>query len=444
MSEVHAMLSPSGSHGWMTCTGKPAMEHGTPNESSKYADEGTAAHQVAAWCLTEERDAAAYIGRRVDLKTRTVEVTDEMAEAVQIYVDKIREYANGNLLMVEQRVPLDHITSEEGAEGTSDVVIIADRGDELQVHDLKFGMGVKVYASETEVIERASLHTDGDKIIGHVEHGNSQLLMYASGAFAKFAPLGDFKRIRIVIHQPRLGHLSEWDCSVAELQAFEEKARSAAKTAMIAFNNRSNWMGKSTAYLVPGDAQCRWCRAKATCPALAAQVVSTVTADVLDFDDLTAVPLAKRIEVESVDPKAGHVTNAILATFMPALDLIEQWCSAVRGKIESELLAGRDVPGYKIVAGKKGNRAWSDADAVEEALKKMRLKKEEMYDFKLISPTTAEKLLKATPKRWATIEALIKQADGKPHVTEVTDKRPALVLTPPADDFAAIEDESVV
>jgi hypothetical protein len=34
--------------------------------------------------------------------------------------------------------------------------------------------------------------------------------------------MADFDRVRLVIHQPRLEHLSEWDCSVADLVAWGE------------------------------------------------------------------------------------------------------------------------------------------------------------------------------------------------------------------------------
>jgi len=66
-----------------------------------------------------------------------------------------------------------------------------------------------------------------------------------------------------------------------------------------------------------------------------------------------------------------------------------------------------------------------------------------MYDFSLISPTSAEKLLKAKPKRWSKAQELITQADGKPSVAPESDKRPALVITPAADDFNNLEEELV-
>jgi hypothetical protein len=70
----------------------------------------------------------------------------------------------------------------------------------------------------------------------------------------------------------------------------------------------------------------------------------------------------------------------------------------------------------------------------------MRLKQEQMYNFKLISPTQADKLLaKESPRRWKKVEALITQHDGSPSVAPESDKRPALVIAPPADDFEVVD-----
>ena len=47
----HSVLSPSGAHRWMRCPGSIAAESGMPDTSSKYAAEGTAAHELASKCL---------------------------------------------------------------------------------------------------------------------------------------------------------------------------------------------------------------------------------------------------------------------------------------------------------------------------------------------------------------------------------------------------------
>lgn len=425
MSEAkqHAILSPSGAAGWMACAGKAAMEKGLPDGSNEYSDEGTAAHTVAAMCLLESKDPAAFKGRRIAVDTfRTVEVTDDMADGVRIYVDAVRERVESYKLagavsvelMVEQQVPIGHITGEAGAEGTADVVIIALLADGitlLDVWDLKFGRGIMVQAE-----------------------GNPQGQMYALGALEKFSAVTEFNRVRINIHQPRLAQApSDWEITVEELQKFASHAKERAFHALQVY--RTEHPGAYIHHLNAGD-HCRktFCKARATCPKLAAFVKDSVGAE---FEVLAEVP-------EKGAEPAALLTSLIpaepmdLANKMAAIELIEDWCKAIRGKVESVLLAGGEVPGYKVVQGKQGNRAWTSKEEAEALLKSMRLRQEEMYDFSLISPTQAEKVLKDTPKRWKRVEPFITRAPGKPSVAPVSDKRPALTITPVADDFAQL------
>ena len=105
--------------------------------------------------------------------------------------------------------------------------------------------------------------------------------------------------------------------------------------------------------------------------------------------------------------------------------------------VREPLILGTEVPGFKLVEGKQGNRAWVDQAKAEAALKALRLKADDMYDKKLISPTTAEKLLKTDPKKWAKLQELITRASGKPSVAPSSDKRPELAVhTATARDFA--------
>ena len=418
----HAKLSPSSAHRWMQCAGSMILEKDFPDSSSEHADEGTAAHFLASECLEQGKNATDFLNQTIQItsgnatwKDQTEEVGHsfftvdlEMSEYIQIYLDAVRSQADGNELLVEQRVDFSSIIGSENAFGTSDAIILT--ADEIQVHDLKYGRGVKVNAE-----------------------GNEQLKLYALGALNDFSAFGDFKQVRQVIHQPRLNHYSEAVYLIDELKVFAQNARASANTIA---SIQEYEPSQVSVYLSPGEKQCQWCKAKAICPALAKHVVETVIGD---FEDLDNVDLNAQI-----DTATGEVTsfeNNRLGKLFASVPLIENWIKAISGAVHNKLHSGESVPGFKIVQGKQGNRAWLNDEEAEALLKSMRLKTEEMYNLKIISPTTAEKLKKENvigPRQWSKVESLITRADGKPTVVPESDKRPALNLNP-QNDFENID-----
>lgn len=396
---AHAELSPSSAHRWMTCPGSVILNRGLEDAGTEYAAEGTAAHQMAEWALTNKLPLSELFGRSAD---NGVEFTEDMATHVQVYLDRILEYANDGHLLVEQRVDISPWTGEEGAMGTADVLII--QGAELQVHDLKFGRGVEVDATF-----------------------NPQLMIYALGALPTAELFGDVDSVRLVIHQPRRGHLSEWAIPVSELLAFGEKVRAAGLDARNAEDlsgilNTESWQHQ---YLQTSEKGCKFCKAKATCPKLREQVLKTITEDFVNLDEPVVPKVEAAIEKRAAVPDTSGV---VLAELMTAVPLIRDWCNSVEAEAEQRALQGEKLPGFKLVLGKQGVRAWTNAEEVEAVMKSMRIRSDEMYDLKLISPTTAEKLFKSAPKRWGRLETYITRAKANLTLVPESDRRSEAVI----------------
>ncbi|SEB24768.1 DUF2800 domain-containing protein [Paraburkholderia sartisoli] len=401
------------------CKASTAAQLDQPDDSSEFADDGPASHELAKWCLDAGTDASAYMGRIIKVGEREFDVDEERADYVQMYVDGVRERIHAYELtgatvtmFVEQRLSIAHITGEKGAKGTSDCVLIAVWSDgraEICVIDLKYGRGVEVSAVE-----------------------NFQGMIYAEAARNEHEDFYEFASVRIVIHQPRISEKpSEWVITPDALQTWiKTVAKPAAEQAML-YVDSVDFVPLSMGDFVPGEKQCKFCKAKAVCPALAKYVTDTMSSDFESIGDAADKGQTLPVDLLTADE---------LGTIYPALPLIESWAKAVRGRIEYELLNGNVVPGVKLVQGRRGARAWSSVDDAEALLKSMRLKQEQMYNFKVISPTQAEKLLaKESPRRWKKAEALITQRDGAPSVAPESDKRPALVIAAPADDFEAVD-----
>jgi len=372
---AHARLSPSASKIWMSCPGQPRLSEGVENRSSSYAEEGTAAHEVGAAAFVQKQDAAEYVGRRT---SNGWVVTAEMAEAVQVYLDAIRaEVQDGDDTDIEQRLKYS-----DDLWGTADFVRYRPSTGELLVADYKHGAGVPV----------------------EVEN-NPQALIYGLMKAKHLANRG-ISTVTLMIVQPRCQHhdgpIRRWSFDGVELLDFEDKVLDAIAATK-----------KADAPLNPGD-HCRWCPAKAICPALKAQALETAKQD-----------FAPGI---AYDPKE-------LAAALDRIPLLESWIKATREFAYEEAVAGRTPAGFKLVE-KRATRKWRDEAQAAEALELV-LKADEIYEPRsLLSPAKIEKLLGKRGKD--QISGLtIAESSGLTLVHE-SDKRPA--ATPRAsgaEDFGA-------
>ena len=422
---LHSKFSPSAAHRWLNCPASMWLEQDLPDVgNSAHAELGTAAHFLAAECLMHEQNAdevlncwigiqahvAYWLDPDVDANPKRYRVDLEMATNTQAYLDAVRSQAEGNQLLVEQRVDFSEFTGQPNSFGTADAIVLTPT--EIQVHDLKYGQGVRVSADN-----------------------NEQLKLYALGAIQEYSLLGDFSQVRMLIHQPRLGAVSEEVMQLDELLAWGEAVKRAV-VGIVGLNagldSGEIGLDELSNHAKPSIKACHWCKAKASCIAAERQHLQSIIGE---FDDVKQIELVPAIEAAIAD--VPNADNARLSRLYAASTLIRNWLDAVDEAVYSKMLAGENIPDFKLVAGRKGARKWADDAQAEAMLKSMRLKVDEMYDLKLISPTTAEKLKKSEvigPRQWAKVEALFVQSAAKPAVVPVSDKRPALDVNP-INDF---------
>lgn len=181
----------------------------------------------------------------------------------------------------------------------------------------------------------------------------------------------------------------------------------------------------------PDVERCQWCKAKNFCPARSQSLSSALSLDV-------ELPAPAISEAEML----GRIFNSI--------PMFEKYFKDVEEEIKDRILKGKNVPGVKLVAGGLGNRTWKDAAEAEALLKKFKVRQDDMYVRKVISPTQAEKLCKklldpenkeskrtviGLKTQWPQLEELIVRKEGAPKLVPITDPAPALSLGFEEDDF---------
>ena len=377
----HALLSPSASHRWLHCTAAPRLEEGIKDEGSDYAAEGTLAH---AYCAMKLKN---FLGLPTDGAKEEIAAlqekygTGEMAEYTDTYATIVLEKYNAARaatpdaqLLVETRLDFSDYVPE--AFGTADAIIIAD--GTMEVIDFKYGKGVKVSAVE-----------------------NPQMMIYALGAYARFAFEYRIDNLRATIVQPRIDNLSEYEITVEELTAW------AANVLAPAAEKAYKGEGPQT----PG-AWCQFCKVKNQCRALA----------------------NKCKEVVAVDPKL--ITPEELAKdVLPMVPIVKTWISGVEDFALAQALSGIQLPGWKIVEG-RSVRKITDTDSVAAVLTKNGYKQNDI--FKPVEMRTITDLEKLVGKKQfaAMCGEWINKPQGKPTLAPEGDKRKA--IDPIADDFKGI------
>ena len=374
MAKKHALLGASSSARWLVCTPSARLEAMFPDEQSPYAAEGTVAHDLAEAILRHKLEGK-KAPKLDDYSTEMIEAVNRYVDICEEKVNEARARSSDAEAMIEARLDFSRWVPE--GFGTGDMVIVAD--GILEVIDLKYGKGVPVSAVE-----------------------NTQMRLYALGAYDVNEFLYDIKPVRMTIVQPRLDSVSTDEMSLEELLDWGEDIKPIAQRA---------WEGEGEC--TPCD-YCNFCKARHTCRALADTCLDTFYKNGGKLNQL--------------------LTDREVSDILAMKDLITKWIKGVYDFAYEKALSGeKQWPGYKLVEG-TSRRTITDPDAAAKTLLDNGYKEEDIFKPRELEGIT--NLQKVLGKKGVAeyLEAYIEKPEGKP--TLVPEGKPTLV--PESDKRPAI------
>ena len=385
---AHSTYGPSGAAKWLACDGAIAVSAGLPDESSTYAQEGTNAHSLGEHCLRSQEEPGAWVGRAFQSTADDAEftVTQEMSDAVTVYVDHVRRLIEANPgcdVQYERRL------GDNSFGGTIDALICTP--DRITIVDYKHGQNVFV-----DVVD------------------NPQLLCYAVLALTLHQPVTtSVQSVEICVVQPRCGGELIRSASYTRAEVYEFYER--IEEAMTRGINAAELMESSgpdelqKQGLLTTGPHCRWCRAKAICPQQREEYLQTMG------------------RFEPVDELGDR-----LAEVLDKADQVREYLKAVESFSRARLERGESVAGWKLVTS-QGNRRWTyTGEGLIRRLRKVGIGKREACESRPLSPS---QLKKKYPKDAEYLESLCSRPETGTRLAREEDPRPAVNPTPPADVF---------
>lgn len=415
----HAQLSPSRAHRWMACPGSIREESKYPETTGPSAIDGTHTHTLLELCIKDDlADPMSRVGEKLTDHEGEFVVDAERARRVELAINYIRarvkEYSGLFTVLAEQRVDPAHLVGRDDMSGTVDVQIFG--GDTIELIDYKDGMGF------VNVVD------------------NPQLFQYALGVLADMKlPVNaqyPYQWVRMTVIQPKMALKNMPPITSHTLHISEVLGKLGDIIVAAKATDDEN------APLVPGDSQCKHCRAKGSCSALASNVMKEV--GVMFQPTVQSFDIAQ----QAADKDPATMDDQQIRQIMEAAPLMRQLLDSVEEEALRRLKGGKSIPGLKVVNG-RGSRVWSlPEDQIAEKLIGMGIPKSAVYETKLVTPAKAEKLTwtkrdgtmkQLSDRQLKTLEQeyIVKMA-GKLTVAPESDSRPAVTLDA-APMFSAVE-----
>ena len=396
---VHSSLGASSAHRWMRCPASVkasaevlGKEPGL-DADSEFSHEGTCAHYLAEIALKSGRLVSSYVGEVIELPDHDkseqfdneFEVTKEMANYVAVYVDFCRDLP-GDVEEIEAR--LDYSDWVEGGFGTGDYLKFDEDSNTLYVVDLKYGKGIRVDAFE-----------------------NKQLLLYGLGGYSLLSLFHSIGRVKMVVVQPRLDHIDEYEVITRDLLKFGEEARKAAEATK-----------EDDPVFNPGESQCQWCYVAKSFDGCQAQydfVKEEALSGLGVLDDETLTQDDVDLFIAEDRPEYHRVVK-----ILKNKSLIESLIKQAKEIAYAKAMAGEPLVGTKLVRGRK-SKSYAFED--EEALRRLKqLRGTKASDVQVVKPITPAAAFKLLGKDHNFCKKYITINDGKPTIVSDDDDRDAI------------------
>lgn len=385
MGGTHSILSPSKLAQIVACRGSLALTKGMTNPTNEHAASGTCTHWLGQQLLVHGDMPENYLGKWLEFDGFRFKVDRDRCDRVHVYADNVMREPH-DFMDVEVHLDTSPVLGVPGQGGTADIVMGHFETETLIVDDLKDGANL-IYAPR-----------------------NKQLATYGAAALHKYDLVRNWAFIKVRIQQPRMEHFDEYTYTREELNDFMAEIAPAAQEAYRLY--MSGTQQEIYDALTPGSPQCDYCLARGTCAKRTDQV-------------LELFPVAGE------EPEPLTLADDEVASALSRTDEIESWCRDIRAEALRRALAGRKLPGWKVVQGRQGNRKWIDEDKARTVLG-LALSDEQLYEPRNIcSPTVIEKILKKSKALdyEATIAPMVSRADGSLSIVPESAARAAVTVS---------------
>lgn len=315
----HAKLSPSTAERWVVCQEsliEPEGDHYIQDDETEFASDGSAKHKLSDWCLNTNSEPIDAL--LAEMSFHGLEVTDDMVDAAQVYVDHVRALQNVdpsyNQIWFESRVYIEDV--DDDMYGTLDVALFSEAKRHLIVGDAKFGWEIKL------------------------AEGNWQLRSYAIGKTRELEDLGyEVERITCFICQPpdEFNPIKTVEYTREQLHKFARFMKQAKKGNAVK----------------AGD-HCKRCRRAHICETFDRYVTETI-------DEALNNP------VDEFNRLVTAKTPQEISDILKKQAAVNTWFAALSGWAKQIILLGGEIPDYELKAG-KGNRVYTEPDVAEKTL----------------------------------------------------------------------------